>query len=276
MHLSFVAKFLVEEHGDWFMNVQAIQLRAESNADLSVMEDEQRRDVRWCDYPPKSDDYWIYYIWNRVDDIIYVGISRDPKKRIKQHIKGSQDTSKTQLCRDYERFSAANGKLETQDSPFVSGLLFSQGVPYEHVLVGCITEVLHIFNLRAQGQKLYNRSLTGGHKDLKQYGCSKAFNAAVSILDPTDERELHKEDVNELLDNMRILRKFVEETQGKDLLNESVLERLKQGAESYLKRQVELRIEISDRDEEGLALNELQKKFSPDTTAAFLNAPLID
>ncbi|MBK9584414.1 MAG: GIY-YIG nuclease family protein [Alphaproteobacteria bacterium] len=119
--------------------------------------------------------FYIYSIWNRKKDKYYIGISRNPPRRINEQLR-----SKAELKDDYAQEAQADQTRMPEDRVFECGLLNAEG--YESPLIGCIVEVLYMVDLERSGRNIYNRNKFGGHPELKDKRL--AFEAVIKIIDP--------------------------------------------------------------------------------------------
>ncbi|MBK6896936.1 MAG: GIY-YIG nuclease family protein [Alphaproteobacteria bacterium] len=119
--------------------------------------------------------FYIYSIWNRKKDKYYIGISRNPPRRINEQLR-----SKVELKDDYAQEAHTDQTRRPEDRVFECGLLNAEG--YESPLIGCIAEVLYMVDLERSGKNIYNRNKFGGHPELKDKRL--AFEAVVKIIDP--------------------------------------------------------------------------------------------
>lgn len=192
----------------------------------------------FADANNRKTQYYLYCIWDRISDSYYVGISRSPESRIAQNL-----VTKKGLKESYQRTRLEDTEVPMQERNVQHWVIgrpwpaVSNG--YSNILIGCISEGLHMLHLEeVEGKTLFNENYFGGHADLKER--RPAFNAVVKILKPSLSGWPMEEEMRGLKNYIHEIRQFITDTQGRELLNKGVFEKIHQAYTEYQHHQARI------------------------------------
>lgn len=171
--------------------------------------------------------FYIYSIWNRKKDKYYVGISRNPPRRINEQLR-----SKAELKDDYAQEAMADQTRAPEDRVFECGILNPEG--YESPFIGCIAEVLYMVNLEKMGKAVYNRNKFGGHPELKDQRL--AFEAVVKIIDPCLMGHPTDQEMLALEKHIGEIRDYAAQTGHQGVFDREFMVALESGWDDYTER----------------------------------------
>lgn len=171
--------------------------------------------------------FYIYSIWNRKKDKYYIGISRNPSRRINEQLR-----SKAELKDDYAQEALADQTRAPEDRVFEFGILNPEG--HETPLIGCIAEVLYMVNLEKMGKAIYNRNKFGGHPELKEQRL--AFEAVVKIIDPGLLGHPSDQEMLALEKHIGEIREYVAQVRHKGVFDQEFMYALEHAWDNYTER----------------------------------------
>lgn len=171
--------------------------------------------------------FYIYGIRHLDKDKYYIGISRNPSRRINDQLK-----SKTELKEDYARAVGSIKENPAKQLPFEFSLSDPQGYP--DAFLGCIAEVLYMIALEKHGKQIYNQNKFGGHPSLAHK--RRAFEAVVKIIDPALKGHPSEDDMLALEDHIAEIRQHVDATNNEDIINSDTLTLLDRAWDEHLER----------------------------------------
>ena len=179
------------------------------------------------DIAQESGRFYIYSIWNRKKDKYYIGISRNPSRRINDQLR-----SKAELCKDYAEEAFNDQTRPPEERVFEFGILNLEG--FESPLIGCIAEVLYMVNLEKTGKAIYNRNKFGGHPELQSKRV--AFETVVKIIDPSLQGHPSDQEMRELEKHIPEIRDFALKKNFEGVFDYEFMAELEKAWDDYIER----------------------------------------
>ena len=186
----------------------------------------------------KEQEYLLYWIYDGVSDRYYIGISREPEVRIRNHLNNSRNSaSKAELNANYLATVEDDIDKPMEQRRVQFGYIARPHDigphSYENVLVACVTEFLFMQHLEDRlGKSIYNENYKGGHNDLRER--RPAFHAIVKILKPSLKEVPTREEIEALERFAPELKEFIDMTGGKEILGAETFEKIRDGYHAHL------------------------------------------